>query len=198
MNKENVTYKEARETINHLVQGVDPYTGEVLEKIDFLQEPRMIRCFAVVSDLLTRSIEGQNNYARKADFVMDEGCLDEINLPEGEIGVMKLVNAINRTIDTHAMKRLSAFTFNRKLIEEGVLSYCDEEGSKRAVVNDISEKHGIKSIRTTYNGEEYDKVVYTEEGKSYVMDHLLKWFGPEAEDSSEQSSKKKDAEKLAS
>lgn len=177
MSQTTVSFKEARETINHLVQGVDPYSGEILDGVTFLEDPRMIRCFAVMSDVLTKCIEGENSVYKKEAFRIDENGADSIIMPEGEIGVMKLVNIINQTIDLDQMKRLSAFAFNRKLIEEGVLSYGDEDNSKKAVVNDLSSEHGIISIKTTFNGEVYDKVVYTDEGKDYVKSNLLKWFG---------------------
>lgn len=179
MMNEFVTMKEARESINHLVQGVDPYSGEVLEDIEFLQDSRMIRCFAVMSDVLTRCIEGKNVSYSKTPFKIEEGAIKCITFSEGEIGVMKLLSAINAQIDTHNTKKLSAFAFNKKLIEEGVLSYSTEEGSKKAVVNTKSEKQGIKSIKAIFNNEEYDKVVYDDKGKAYVMEHMLKWFGQE-------------------
>lgn len=177
MTTETVTFKEARETINHLVQGVDPYSGEILDGVTFLEEPRMIRCFAVMSDVLTKCIEGENSVFKKDVFTIDENACDQVEMPEGEVGVMKIVGAVNAVVDTDNMKRLSAFAFNRKLIEEGVLSYSEEEGSKKAVVNQSSSDHGIISIKTTFNGETYDKVVYNEEGKAYVKANLLKWFG---------------------
>lgn len=177
MSNEVVTMNEARETINHLVQGVDPYSGEILENVTFLHDPRMIRCFAVMSDVLTQCIEGRNNSYNKAPFRLSKEATDRISFPEGEYGVMKLIGAINAEIDTNRMRRLSAFAFNKKLIEEGVLSYSDEEGSKKAVANKASEKHGIKSIKAMFNNEEYDKIVYSDKAKTYVKENLLKWFG---------------------
>ncbi len=176
MTREMITMNEARETINHLVQGVDPYTGEVLEQSDYLHDPRMIRCFAVMSDVLTRCIEGNNATFSKEAFKLTEEKVNNIKFPDGEHGVMKIIGAINEQIDHHKMKRLSAFAFNKKLIEEGLLSYSSEEGSKKAVINDKSEKQGIISVKSTFNNEEYDKVVYTEKGKAFVLKNLSKWF----------------------
>lgn len=177
MSEKIVTMQEARETINHLVQGVDPYSGEVLENVTFLHDPRMIRCFAVMSDVLTQCIEGKNATYAKAPFVLTDAMIEEVQFPDGEYGVMKLINAINAQIDTQRMKRLSAFAFNKKLIEEGMLSYAEDEGSKKAVVNKASQKIGIKSVKALFNNEEYDKVIYTDKAKDYVKDNLKKWFG---------------------
>lgn len=177
MSEKTVTMKEARETINHLVQGVDPYSGEILENVTFLHDPRMIRCFAVMSDVLTQCIEGKNaNYA-KAPFKLSDEMIESVTFPEGEYGVMKIVNAINNQIDTTRMKRLSAFAFNKKLIETGVLSYAEDEGSKKAVVNKSSNKVGITSVKALFNNEEYDKVIYTDKAKEFVKDNLKVWFG---------------------
>jgi hypothetical protein len=182
MSNQTINIQEARETINHLIQGVDPYTGEVLDEIGFLQNPKMIRCFALMSDVLTQAVEeGQQNYNKK-DFEITLEQVEKIKCPKGDIGVMSLVKAINDAINKDHYKQLSAFGLNRKLKEVGVLAQSTEPDNKQTVITELSAECGITTIKSTFNQETYDKIVYMDLGKDYVLDHLVEWFGAKDED----------------
>lgn len=178
MQEKAVSMSEVRETINHLVQGVDPYTGEVLEEITFLQNPRMIRCFAVMSELSTRVIEKQerlNDRNRESFSITKEG-IAKIVLPKGDCGAKKMTEAINKVIDERKMKSLSAYNINRQLIESGILSSKEVDGRKTTVTNERSEKYGFISVHVDLGDRSYDKIVYKAEAKRYIIEHLLEWF----------------------
>ncbi len=179
MEQTSVTMNEVRETINHLVQGVDPFTGEILDNVSFLQNPKMIRCFAVMSDLSTMVIEKQERKEKqnRIDFSLTSEGVSKIIVPKEDCGAKKMAAAINQVIDINRMKALTAYNINKKLIDEGILSLGDVEGKKATVTNPKSESFGFCSVHVDRGERSYDKVVYKAEGKAYIMDHLLTWFG---------------------
>lgn len=178
---DNVTLNEARETINHLVQGVDPYTGEVLQQVDFLQNPRMIRCFAVMSDVLTKIIERKpsskpRGSTKKRTFCITKTQAQAIEFQQGDIGVKGILSAVNRVIETEEVSQLSVVSFYKVLKELKILEKSGEPGSSRTVTTDSSANYGIKSVKSTFQGQEYDRIMYTDKAKDYFRQQLPIWF----------------------
>ncbi len=173
MNNELVTLRQARDAINHLVQGVDPYTGEVLGEVAFMQNPKMIRTFAFMSDVLTASMERRRPKKARIPFYITEEELERVEFPEGDIGVLQIVKAINASIQDEARGKLTAALLNKSLKKAGVLSAAGEDEQYRTVVNERSAEFGIKAIESTYRDEKYMQVVYSDQAKKYLKDNLI-------------------------
>lgn len=178
MNKEKMTLSEARETINHLVQGVDPYTGEVLSEVEFLHNPRMIRCFAVMSDLLTRIVEGEHKTLRssKKPFQISKEEAESICFPTGDIGVKGIISAVNEAVDANAVGPLTILSLYKILKEIGVLKKEEMNGKGRTAITEQSGRYGIISVKSVYQNEEYDRILYTDKAKVFLKKQLPVWF----------------------
>ena len=63
---------------------------------------------------------------------------------------------------------------NRKLKKIGVLSEEKiNDNRKRTVVNDNSIAYGIESIESYYNGEAYQRVVFNDKGKEFLLKNII-------------------------
>ena len=103
--------------------------------------------------------------------------LDQVVLPEGKIGINDFCSALNRIIDTNKRKGLSGAKLNKYLKEIGVLEeQVDEEGHKMTVIADESRKHGLSTVEKNYGGRVYDQIVYSDEGKKFLMDIVKKKY----------------------
>lgn len=176
---QKVTLNEARETINHLVQGVDPFTGTTISNIEFLKHPRMIQCFALMTELLSRCIDNaeRRSYNRRKKFSMTKAQAEMIDFPSGDIGVKGIITAVNQAVDTDEASGLSIVSLYRVLKELGILEKSDGNGKVKTVTTGKSGMYGIKTVKYTFQGETYDRVMYTDQAKEYIRKNLPVWFG---------------------
>ena len=55
----------------------------------------------------------------------------------------------------------------------GILSEAETtDGKKRMTITDKSSQYGILSETRTYNNNEYEMVVFNEQGKKFLLDNL--------------------------
>lgn len=176
MKQELVALRQTREAINHLVQGVDPFTGEVLEHAEFIQNPQMIRAFALMSDVLTQAME-RSKGTPKTPFYMSQEELNRVEFPEGDLGVLQIVKAINSVIVDESRGKLTAALLNKALKKAGILSAADEQEQYRTIVNDTSKDYGIFEVESVYKDEKYMKVMYSDLAKKYLIENLMNLLG---------------------
>lgn len=188
----------ARRVVEHIIQGKNPKTGEKLSREDFLDSPEILRGLSYVMGVLTEQIEKDKDFPKdtRKPFDITTEQLAQIVLPEYKIGVNEFAKCINKVIDIRTTKGITGAQINTRLKEEGILSEkLDEEGKKRTVVNKTSQKHGLESIPASFNGREYEKIVFNDKGKALFLDgfiHLMKLEEAAAisEDSSDRKYKK--------
>ncbi len=178
MSNQNVTMHEAREAINHLVQGVDPYTGQLLEKADFLQNPRIIGCFALMSEVLTKIIERQENRheIKRDKFSMTKSQAEAIKFPGGDVGVKGIITAVNEVVDINVMTGLTIVSLYQRLKDMGILEKSSKDSVTKTVTTSLSSEYGIVTVKNTFQGKEYDRVMYTDKAKAYLRKQLPVWY----------------------
>jgi hypothetical protein len=105
---------------------------------------------------------------------MTEEQLSMIELPSGKIGVNTFARAINAVIDLNQSKKLKGLMINKKLKLIGILSETiDKDGKKRTTTNDKSEGYGIESVTKLFNGQEYEQVVFNDNGKEFLLKNIV-------------------------
>lgn len=178
MTQEKVTINEARESINHLIQGVDPYTGQVLDGDGVFENPRIIACFNLMSDILGKIIERQESRqeVQRDPFRITQVQAQAIRFPEGDIGVKGVVSAINRVINTEVMTGLTILALYNKLKKKGILEKSSKNSVTKTITTSQSGKVGIITIKNTFQGQEYDRIMYTDQAKEYLREQLPIWF----------------------
>ncbi len=169
---------ETKGLIEKLANGVNPVTGTPIQDESFLNNPKILRSFYFLTDYIPTQIEQKTFSPRKpTKFLITDEQIENIALPPGKIGINEFAKAINRVIDPQVSKKVTGQMINKKLKELGILSESvDAEGKVNTITNENSEGYGIESVTKTFNGREYQKVVYNEVGKEFLLKHFMEWM----------------------
>lgn len=176
-----ITDKEKMEkavtVLSRMAKGVDPLTGETLKEESFLNDPKIIRCFYFINEVLDNVRNGSYyRNSRLPNFVIAPEQKSQVSLPEGKIGVTEFSRQVNLCIDPTKSKKLTAVELNKRLKKLGVLGEETDPatGRSRTTTNADSGKYGFELENRSFNGTEYDMVVMNPSGKQYLMDNLEK------------------------
>lgn len=167
--------EKAKNVLLKISKGVDPLSGEAIAENNFLNDPRIIRCFYFVTEVLDNVIQGvyRKTGSRLPDFIITPEQKQRVTFPEGKIGVNEFSRQINQYIDTNASKKLTGMDLNKKLKKMGILTdKIIENGKTRTVINPNSAKYGLEMENRKYNGMEYEMVVINDQGKKYLLDNI--------------------------
>jgi len=167
--------EKAKAVILKIAKGMDPLTGEMMNEDSFLNDPRIIRCFFFVAEVLDNVLKGAYSKAGKPEkFVITPEQKEQVVFPEGKIGVNEFSRCINKCIDPNVSKKLTGVELNKKLKQMGILSEEIDPvtGKTRTTINDNSYKYGFESEKRSYNGVEYEMVLINDKGKSFLLDNL--------------------------
>jgi len=184
MNEEFEKIQKARLVLQKIANGINPINGEKIEEESFLNDPRIIRCFYFVAEVLDNVTRGvyssKRSEPRSRVFVITSEQKSKVRFPEGKIGVNEFSRCVNMCIDLNQSKRLTGVEINKRLKAMGILSEeTTETGKTRTVINDNSINYGFESQRKSYNGVEYDMVVINDKGKKYLLDNIEVIMGAE-------------------
>lgn len=175
MTSEREKLIKAREILQKIASGTDPVNGKPINDESFLNDPRIIRCFYYISEVLNRVIDGQinQNLPKPTEFSITDEEKSLIKFPENKIGVNEFSKCVNNVIDLNRSKKLSGLELNKQLKKKGLLSeIVTEQGKTRTTVNDKSIDYGFELEKRNYNGNEYEMVVLNDVGKKYLLDNL--------------------------
>lgn len=167
--------EKAKNVLLKIAGGVDPLTGEAIAENTFLNDPRIIRCFYFITEVLDDVMHGVYRKAgsRPLDFIITPEQKRRVNFPEGKIGVNEFSKQINQCIDSNASKKLTGVELNKRLKKMGILAEKNAgNGKTRTVTNQNSAKYGFEMENRQFNGVEYEMVVINDEGKRYLLDNI--------------------------
>ena len=159
--------------LEKIANGIDPLTGEVIRESSFLNDPKIIRCFYFVAEVLKNVTKGSYSSNKATEFVITDEQKKQVQLPQGKIGVNEFSKRVNECLDLCYSKKLTGVELNKRLKKMGVLSEEKiEEGKTRTVTNDNSIMYGFEMEKREYNGREYDAVVLNDKGKKFLLDNI--------------------------
>lgn len=167
----------AREILSHMAEGVNPLNGKPIDEKDFVHNPEIVRCFFYLSEVLKDVVESESrSYKKKlVSFSINEEEKRMVKLPEGKIGISDFAKCVNQVINPFKSKKLTGVELNRQLKKMGILSEGEaDNGSTRTVTNEKSGEYGIESEARSYNGRQYEAVLFNEQGKRFLLDNLEK------------------------
>ncbi|MFA7057237.1 MAG: hypothetical protein WC155_06730 [Candidatus Cloacimonadales bacterium] len=168
--------KRAQQILREIAQGINPLTGEVIEETNFVNNPKMIRCFTFVADALERVNTPAKNY--NTQFIITQEQKAQIELPFDTIGISKFAQAVNKVIDESISRRASANMLFNSLKTLGILGEAiDNAGRKSTITIPNSANFGFETERRVYNNQEYDQVVANRQGQKYLLDNLEMLMG---------------------
>ena len=162
----------AKGVLEKIAQGTDPSTGEVIAGESLLNDPKLVRCFYFIAEVLDKVLSGL--YKIKAsEFFITKEQKRRVKFPEGKIGVNEFSGCVNRVIDLSISKKLTGVELNRHLKQMGILGELKIDDAKtRTVTNDKSKEYGFEMERRIFNGVDYEMVVMNDQGKEYLLENL--------------------------
>ena len=165
---------KAREVILKLSNGEDPINKGKITSGNFLNDPRMKRCFFFVAEVLEAISRQRNkNIPAPTGFIITSEEKGKVILPEGKIGVNILSSCINDVLDLNRSKKLTGAALNKQLKKLGILSEeTTDKGKIRTITNEKSAEFGFESLTREFEGRSYEMVVINEKGKKYLLDNL--------------------------
>ncbi len=170
--QEREKIRKAKEVLLKIAHGTNPITGNEMDGEEFLNDPRIIRCFYFVADILQNVLDGRYSSKKYAPFVITPEQKSRVKLPEGKIGVNAFSKCVNEVLDMTG-KQLTGTELNKKLKKMNILSETvNSEGKSATTINENSYKFGFELEHRSYNNREYDMVVMNDMGKKYLLDNL--------------------------
>lgn len=166
---------KAKMVLQKIAKGIDPLTGELIKEESFLNDPRIIRCFYYVTEILDNVRNGTYNRGpnKCAHFIITPEQKSKVEFPESKIGVNEFSRCINMCLDINISKKLSGMELNKRLKKLGVLSESEtSDGKTRTVTNETSAGYGFEMEKKMFNGNEYEMVVINDKGKKYLLDNI--------------------------
>ncbi|WP_391203058.1 hypothetical protein [Psychrobacillus sp. L4] len=169
---------ESKQVLEKLAHGINPIDGSAIVTDHLLNKPQVIRHLFTIINFLDSELEKKKkkikNRKRPNKVVLSLEQLESVVLPKGLIGINEFARAVNIVIDKEVSKKISGAAINRKLKQIGILSEeMISENKIRTVVNDNSIAYGIESIESYYNGEAYQRVVYNDIGKEFLLKNII-------------------------
>lgn len=166
----------AIEIMKSLTEGINPFTNELNEENALINDPRMVRCLYYVVEVLEKYKAGNIvKFVQTKDlpYSFPKEIMEKVKLTVDKIGVNTFAKCVNEVTDPTSCKRLTGTVLNSQLKKMGILSEVEEtDGKHHTSINDKSELYGIESITVDFNGNAYEKVVFNEKGKKYLLEHL--------------------------
>lgn len=180
MSLEREKIEKAREFVKKLASGVSPLNGEQMANDTVLNDPKMIRFFYYIQEILDMALDGRLRPGAEiaTEFVITPGEKDKVRLSQGKIGVNEFAKCVNKVIDPNRSRKLTGMEINRRLKKIGILGETVlEDGKKRTALTERSGEHGIECEKRTFNGNEYEMILFNDTGKKYLLDNLEKIMG---------------------
>ncbi|MCL2051200.1 MAG: hypothetical protein FWG91_05680 [Lachnospiraceae bacterium] len=171
----------AKEVIDKLANGLDPYTSIPLSDDALLNDPRLIRCFFHISKKLNEIIANGGEVGRKSTkhllpFRLSEEQKSKVAISETPLPISIFIEEIDKVIDTSIMKKCNRRAVTTWLVERGFLAEEIFNEKKIKTITPQSELVGIfKEERAGMRGS-YSVVLYKKEAQQFILDSLNEIF----------------------
>lgn len=152
--------------IGQLADGIDPKTGEILEKDTILNRSDIIRLFYSLRDYLLNEDNIIKDKKKIGPFKLSS--IDGI--AEDKITTIMLFTKRLNDFRLKGTKPIAYTTITNWLVKEGYL-YVDEEHMKAP--SEEGKKIGILfSLRRASGGKEYYVIEYSKNAQQFIVDNL--------------------------
>lgn len=175
MIQEREKIAKAREMVQKMAGGTNPLDGQPLADDCFLHDPRMVRCLHFIQEVLRKTLEEpfRAGSRKPSAFAISREEKKRVQMPKGKIGINEFARCVNEVIDTGKSRKLTGIEINRQLKRMGVLGeQVLDDGKMRTIVRPESSGYGIESEKRNQNGNEYEMVLFNEDGKKYLLENI--------------------------
>lgn len=176
MNTEIELITKAQEILKEIARGINPLTKEKIEMDNFVNNPKMIRCFMFCAEMLEKAKLPTKN--TNTQFIITDAQKEKINIEFDKVGLSVFVRRVNEVIDESISKRVSQPRITQSLKTLGILGESiNEKGNKATITIPISADYGFETKRVISGDREYNQVVANRQGQKYLIDNLEMLMG---------------------
>lgn len=162
---------KAKQCIDSLVEGLNPFTGQPLPAEDIVNDVRVSRSLFFVSLLLQEQLQGTTG--EKQPFRLSSAERKRIVFSPQPIPVSELARRMNDVIDTQNCKKMGYRQITDWLIEVGMLRIMKNSvGSQCRRPTTSGEKLGISVESRVGQYGPYQVVLYNENAQHFIIDHV--------------------------
>ena len=171
------TMQRAKMYMDKLARGIDPITDRPLPVDTALNQARLSRCFAYVSDVLGRVIANGGNVGsstRTQPFAITPEQLTMVQLSREPVTVSWLIDSLANAVNNPDMRRLSTTVITNWLLGQGFLEKRTTlDGKNTRIPTPKGQSIGLTSESRQGREGEYQMVLYDLGAQRFVLDHLL-------------------------
>ena len=181
MTTELDTMKHAKEYIDKLANGIDPFTDKPVPDDDIINNVKLSRCFFYISGVLAKVIEngGEVKFAY-SETITENKCIITDDVRSELIAIddnvtPKMVNdMINVTLIKHNCGQIKSGTVAKWLTELNLIQrYDDIDGKRRIRVTSVGEEEGlVEERRFTAKGFPYNCILLNKQAQQFVIDNI--------------------------
>ena len=121
-NLETMIY--ARSFVEKIIKGVNPTNDSIIPSNDVTRNPRLVKCFSYITDVLTRIIERPtvlDAMYQSHEWEITPSIIAKITLSSENVGISGIAKKINNALCSS--RQFTAMPINRWLLENGYLMY---------------------------------------------------------------------------
>lgn len=171
------TLRRAQSYIAQLAQGIDPISGDEAAEDSLLNNPRLIRCFFYVADVLAEDVKrmekgGGEKRPRKSVFFLTTEERERVPVSVGPVTVSTFMEGVNATAGEER-KRLPVTAVTAWLVEKGFLREVESApGKRRKTVTPQAASVGILEEERQGQYGAYSAILYAPEAQRFILDNL--------------------------
>ena len=176
---EKTKLSRAIEIVDRLSEGIDPFSGEILDNDSIFNDVRIVRCFKYVEELL-KNYDNKIKLTKKSSshllpFEITEEQKKNVIFESGIQGIASICKDINEKIDINIYKKLNAADVNKGLEKMGII-YSIEDGKRKNyyVEEEYKDDKGFVETISNFNGINVPRVLFDDKGKQFILDNVEK------------------------
>lgn len=170
---EKIAY--AKSFMDKLAEGINPIDGTPVPEGDTVNNPRLLKCFAYVSDILSQVCENggikKRGRVSKAPFSVTLEQLEKFEYSDEPIPASEIVRRISAITAGENMKRITARHIKAFLLDCGVLKDGSGKSSFKRPTEYGAELGITVESRNGPNGD-YQLVLYSREAQKFIIDNI--------------------------
>lgn len=168
--------EETMEAVFNLMNGADPFTGELFDKNHVLNGVEYVRLFSNIYLILntTKSV----NKETKNKFKLNHEMKSKISDIDKNFTISTLASHINSCLSSIDMMKIQPALLNKILLDKGILEVItDLDGTRRKLLKqNYIDVYGYNENRLSSNGNSYQIALYYKEKIFDILDIIIDYY----------------------
>lgn len=167
-----IVLKHAKTYIDQLAKGIDPISGNMVGEDAVLQQERLKKCFAYVSQVLENVVkqeESRENPPPREGFYITSEQLAVAPISDDPVKLSKFCSGISDFVKNTSPKHLEESLVEQWLLEQG---YLEETEDGQYIASEKGKEMGMETIGGLTEISKKSFTYYTSEAQHFILKHL--------------------------